>query len=47
MIMSGGIEEKSTRNRVKVYVLDDLGQWDDKGTGHVELLFLKVLIFLL
>jgi hypothetical protein len=27
--------DKSTRRRVKVYKLNDEGQWDDVGTGHV------------
>ena len=25
-----------TRRRVKVYVLNEERQWDDKGTGHVS-----------
>ena len=28
-----------TRRRVKVYQLNEEGQWDDKGTGHVVLTY--------
>jgi protein phosphatase-4 regulatory subunit 3 len=26
---------QSTRRRVKLYLLNEAGQWDDKGTGHI------------
>lgn len=29
-------EMASTRRRVKLYVLNEERQWDDKGTGHVS-----------
>ena len=25
-----------TRRRVKLYLLNDEGQWDDRGTGHIS-----------
>ncbi|PRP84443.1 hypothetical protein PROFUN_08028 [Planoprotostelium fungivorum] len=31
----------SVRRRVKVYQLDDNVQWEDKGTGHVECVFME------
>eukprot|EP01117_Protostelium_nocturnum_P007283 TRINITY_DN2607_c0_g1_i1.p1 TRINITY_DN2607_c0_g1~~TRINITY_DN2607_c0_g1_i1.p1 ORF type:complete len:591 (+),score=132.41 TRINITY_DN2607_c0_g1_i1:153-1925(+) len=31
----------TNKKRVKVYQLDDQGQWEDKGTGHVDCTFLK------
>ncbi|VDD81859.1 unnamed protein product [Mesocestoides corti] len=31
--------EASTRRRVKLYMLNDERQWDDKGTGHVSALY--------
>jgi len=31
----------SVRRRVKVYQLDDNVQWEDKGTGHVDCVFLE------
>ncbi|CAH8573213.1 unnamed protein product [Dicrocoelium dendriticum] len=31
-----GSAEASTRRRVKLYMLNDERQWDDKGTGHVS-----------
>jgi len=35
--------ELETRRRVKVYRLNDEGQWDDVGTGHVSCVHHKVL----
>ena len=26
----------NTRRRVKLYLLNDDGQWDDRGTGHIS-----------
>ncbi|CAH8469971.1 unnamed protein product [Heterobilharzia americana] len=34
-----GSSEASTRRRVKLYMLNDERQWDDKGTGHVSALY--------
>jgi hypothetical protein len=34
----------NTRRRVKIYQLNADGQWEDKGTGHVSMLFLEVRI---
>ena len=34
--------ENSTRKRVKVYKLNDDGEWDDAGTGHVSCLHHEV-----
>jgi hypothetical protein len=34
---------KSTRRRVKVYQLAEKGEWEDKGTGHVDIQFMEVL----
>ncbi|OON17679.1 hypothetical protein X801_06481 [Opisthorchis viverrini] len=31
-----GSSEATTRRRVKLYMLNDERQWDDKGTGHVS-----------
>ncbi|TPP64214.1 Serine/threonine-protein phosphatase 4 regulatory subunit 3 [Fasciola gigantica] len=31
--------EASTRRRVKLYMLNDERQWDDKGTGHVSAIY--------
>jgi protein phosphatase-4 regulatory subunit 3 len=31
--MSSGTD---TRKRVKLYILNESRQWDDKGTGHVS-----------
>ena len=28
-----------TRKRVKLYILNELRQWDDKGTGHVTSIY--------
>lgn len=28
-----------TRKRVKLYILNEQRQWDDKGTGHVTSVF--------
>lgn len=38
-------QNKSTRRRVKFYHLSDKGDWEDKGTGHVECLYLEVTIY--
>ena len=32
----------TTQLRVKVYVLNDRGEWDDRGTGHVCVEYLEV-----
>ena len=34
--MSTPSDQSNSRLRVKVYQLNDLGQWDDQGTGHVR-----------
>lgn len=34
-----GSSEASTRRRVKLYILNEDRQWDDKGTGHVSALY--------
>lgn len=31
--------------RVKVYKLNEDGLWDDKGTGHVSVEYLEVLLY--
>ena len=35
---AGGSLEKNTKWRVKLYHLNEDGQWDDKGTGYVQIL---------
>ncbi|KAF6767780.1 hypothetical protein AHF37_06055 [Paragonimus kellicotti] len=35
-VLAMGSSEASTRRRVKLYMLNDERQWDDKGTGHVS-----------
>ena len=30
-------EESNSERRVKLYFLNDDGQWDDRGTGHVQI----------
>lgn len=30
------------KTRAKVYCLNDEGHWDDRGTGHVQILYLQV-----
>lgn len=37
--------ENTTRKRVKVYKLNDEGEWDDAGTGHVSVVHLQVGVF--
>lgn len=35
-LMMSGSENAGTRRRVKLYVLNEDRQWDDRGTGHVS-----------
>ena len=35
-------EASQPLNRTKVYLLNDDGQWDDRGTGHAQVMFLQV-----
>ena len=30
------------KTRAKVYCLNEDGQWDDRGTGHAQVMFLPV-----
>lgn len=36
-----GAPQYSSRRRVKVYHLVDDGQWEDKGTGYVQCVYLE------
>ena len=33
-------EASQPLNRTKVYLLNDDGQWDDRGTGHAEIQYM-------
>jgi hypothetical protein len=33
---------QNAKRRVKVYQLDSSSQWEDKGTGHVDCVFVEV-----
>lgn len=37
-------ETGTVRTRVKVYELDAESQWVDKGTGHISIMFVEVLL---
>jgi hypothetical protein len=34
--------EQGSRNRAKVYQLNSVGQWDDRGTGYAACQYLNV-----
>ena len=44
-IRENGVDELmvETRRRVKLFVLNDMHDWEDKGTGHVTVVFLEYL----
>ena len=39
---SGSEEAARNRTRAKVYCLNGEGQWDDRGTGHCQIMFMQV-----